>query len=162
MNWRKCPLNFSTRSTLPNGSPPWFFQSSTAWSTPTRISGYDSARMLTKMADICCCGVRCGNVWTGGKSNISGQQLALSRASMPINIPIQFWHHIWCIEFISCSKHKLEIQSVIIVHLGNQTKSHCICSICLTKTVTLQVILITFVFTVIFNNINSCLTCCVD
>jgi len=31
-----------------------------------RIPGYYTARMLIKMADICCCGVRCGNVWTGG------------------------------------------------------------------------------------------------
>jgi len=28
---------------------------------------YYSAWMLTNMEDICCCSVRCGNVWTGGK-----------------------------------------------------------------------------------------------
>jgi len=33
---------------------------------PQRIPGYDSARMLAKMAVICCCSIRYGNVWTGG------------------------------------------------------------------------------------------------
>jgi len=32
---------------------------------PQRIPGYDSARMLTNMAEFCSYGVRCGNVWTG-------------------------------------------------------------------------------------------------
>jgi len=52
---------------LSNRSPPQLIWIKQCLILPYRNT-VQEAQTFVKMADICCYGVRCGNVWTGGKS----------------------------------------------------------------------------------------------